>query len=293
MKILLTGNKGFIGTYLEKALIDQGHSVVGFDLPENTICSDYDIDNIFKQNKIDLCLHVAAIADLYNSMSDQLLNFDVNVYGTYILAEYCKQFSVKMIYISTCCVYSNILEDISIENKTYPQCHEPYATSKLAAEFMLRGIPDLQYVILRIGTTYGINMRESLFTYIALDRIHKDIEIEVHGTGYQTRQLIYIDDLVSGILSAVNRFDDIQKEIINITGENKISVWDTINSAQKAISTKFPNRMFKARTINQRYGQTFDENISIKKAKNLLDWKPLSNFNDMMTHIYKNDKRFG
>lgn len=285
MNILVTGGKGFIASTYIKAIEKLGHKCRIFDLPENNITDSLALRIEILQ--CDMVLHFAAMADVTVCIKKWDETFETNIRGTYNIGKICAEEDKKLIFISTCCIYGNSLDIEEIEWKTAPMCSEPYAVSKVAGEYILRGIPNLQYVFLRIGTIYGVGMREALFTYIALDRIRRKEPVYIDGDGKQTRQLLFIDELVDGITKATEKFNDIKGEIINLCGIEKTSAEDTVDVAAKIIGLP-PIKIYR----EQRYGQTFEENISIQKAADLLGWSPTMNFYDGMKYTYENDSRF-
>lgn len=285
MNILLTGSNGFVGSALKAHLRKSNIQVTDYDLPDCDI-----LDSIhfrLKLNRVDMVIHMAAIADLYETAKDLDKNFDVNVKGTHLISKICAEENIPMIYISTCCVYGNSGHEVENEDETIPRTIEPYACSKVAGEYIVHGMQGLKYLILRIGTVFGENMRESLFNYIAFDKIINDKEITIYGSGEQTRNYIYIEDLINGIHHAIEKFNSVSGHTVNLCGSEEISVIDTINAVEKITGkkAKINNSVF-------RYGEILRENIKIEKAKLLLDWEPQYSYFDAMKKIYGNDKRF-
>jgi nucleoside-diphosphate-sugar epimerase len=287
LKILVTGGKGFIASHYINKIEGCGFNTKTFDLPENDIRDSHQLEHAIKD--VDMVIHFAAVADLYETKSDLYKNHEINVDGTFQVALQCARQSKKLIFISTCCVYGDSNDMPEMEFKTAPMTNEPYACSKVAGEYIIRGMPNLNYCILRIGTTYGIGMRESLFTYIALDSVKSGNRVYIDGDGLQTRQLIHIDDLVAGICEATHRFydGDFSNEMINLCGKEKISAMDTMRAAED-ITGNFAIYEYR----EQRQGQIQDENISIERARELLNWYPKVIFFAGMKDTYQRDERF-
>ena len=212
MKILVTGSSGFVGSAFVKYAREKGHKVFEFDLPTKNILKNVEPSI----QKSDIVVHMAAIADLYETAKDIDKNFDVNIKGTWNVAKACERYDKPLINISTCCVYGDANTRTDNEDKTIPATIEPYACSKMAGEYLLRGFEHLFYANLRIGTVYGPGMRPALFNYVALEKVMKGQVIKINGNGKQTRTYIYIDDLVKGIYQACIRFDKIALQTINI-----------------------------------------------------------------------------
>jgi nucleoside-diphosphate-sugar epimerase len=285
MKLLVIGGKGFIGGAYCRKIVEYGHSIDVYDLPEDNLL---DRDNLTKHIKDNDCIiHFAAMANVEECIIKQDETFETNVLGTYQIAKYCRDLNKKLIFISTCCVYGNSVDAVETEFSTRPNATEPYAVSKIAGEYIIQGMPHLNYIILRIGTVYGPGQREALFTHRCLSRILNSETIYIDGDGEQTRQLIYIDDLINAICKATNNSKTIINEIINLCGKEKTSAMDTMRVAAEVIG-KVP--VYEHR--QQRYGQTFHENISIDKAKLLLQWEPTISFKDGMKKTFEIDPRF-
>jgi UDP-glucuronate 4-epimerase len=278
---LITGSSGFIGKAFCKKLQSNNYFIYEYDLPRN------DILNITGQpyiNDAEAVVHFAAIADLNESIANQDKNFDVNIRGTYEVAKFCVKNNIPLIFISTCCVYGNTNhEGVETEDKTIPSTIEPYACSKMAGEYILRGMPGLNYCILRIGTVYGPGMRKELFNYIAFDKNINNDAIKVNGDGRQTRNYIYIDDLIDGIYRATVNFKNVIGETINLCGNEQISVLDTLQTVQDIIGKPFAH----IEIFGERYGEIQDENISIEKADKLLAWQPKVKFTEGMRRTYE------
>jgi nucleoside-diphosphate-sugar epimerase len=282
MNILVTGNRGFIPSAFCKKLQQENIIVIPFDLPENNILA---INEIFIPKKINMVVHMAAIANLNDSIKDQDKNFNVNIRGTYEVAKFCVKHDIPMIFISTCCVYHS---DKYVDETSYPLTNEPYACSKMAGEYILKGMPGLNYCILRIGTVYGPGMRKELFNYIALDKALKGEEIQINGDGSQTRTYIYIDDLIDGIYKACIDFEKCNGEIINICGNEQISIMNTIDTV-KELTGNIVN--FKRGFT--RYGDFKKEDVSTTKAYHLLDWQPVIKYQEGMGRVYEWMKKNG
>lgn len=278
MKILVTGSDGFVGkAFYEIAGLE--NRIIRYDLPEHDILDIKDMASHIEH--CDIVVHMAAVADLYKSAEDPDSNFYVNVEGTYYVGKLCAQYNKPLIFISTCCVYGDTGHTEDTE-ETVPKTIEQYACSKVAGEYILRGTPDLDYCILRIGTVYGPDMRPALFNHIALDRVSKEQIVYVYGDGEQTRNYVYIYDLVDGIYKSIIYFDSIKGETINICGHQQISVNGTIRAAED-----ITGKTAKVKHETERYGEIHSENISSQKAKELINWCSNTDYYDGMRVSYR------
>ena len=284
MKILVTGGNGFIGKALCKKL-KEAHKVASYDLPDCNI-----LDHQFLElciSEVDLVVHCAAVADLNISLINQDMNFDVNIRATFDIARLCAEHKKKLVFISTCCVYGDSVSTCSdTPLHSVPMCREPYACSKVAGEYILRGTPGLDYVILRIGTVYGPGMREALFNYIALKKVLSGETIDIFGSGEQSRQYIYIDDLVDGISLAVDKFTEASMKTLNVCGLEKVSVLWTIQTAEL-----LTGRTAIMRKAPARFGDTLEEDISCAETHLVLGWWAKVKYFEGMKRTLYGDER--
>jgi nucleoside-diphosphate-sugar epimerase len=278
--IIVTGATGFIGSVFCSKLLNNNYDIIRYDLPDYDILK---INELQPKHPIEFVVHFAAIADLNVSIANQDKNFDVNIRGTYEVAKFCAKNHIPLIFISTACIYGNSGDEIEFEDSTIPSTIEPYACSKMAGEYILRGMPGLNYVILRIGTVYGTGMRKELFNYIAFDKNIKGESIQINGDGRQTRNYIYINDLIDGIYSTMIKFDKCRRQVINLCGDEQISVLETLRVVQEITGKPYKEINI---LCENRYGEIQDEKISIEKAEKLLDWKPIEKYYSGMYKTY-------
>ena len=226
---------------------------------------------------------MAAIANLNDFEKNPLLGMDVNIGGLINVADTCAKLKIKLYFISTCCVYGNT-RDLPADENARVEPSEVYAAAKLAGEWLIKGYHrsyGLDYLILRIATCYGPNMRAALAPAVFINQVNRGEPITIHGSGRQTRTLTYIDDLVNGITLAVN--SGIINETINIATEEETSVNDLAAIIKKAMGKiNWP-----VKHTSDRKGQTFIEQISTKKAKKLLNWQANTTLKQGITKTLK------
>ena len=270
LKILVTGSSGFIGRALCQELLNRNYEVVGLDLRRSfkPFFQQYlsDITTIKSENPafkgVDQVIHSAAMADLNEARQYREKCFRLNVYGTFRIAEICRELNIPLNYISTCCVYGNTSEHPTTEGApTNPA--EIYGATKLAAEPLVKLIP--KWNILRYSTVVGPGMRPALSTYIFLAQAIRGQPFTIDGTGQQTRTWIYIDDLVDATIKTLN----LRNETVNIAGAETHSVLEMAKMCAEVARKEYD-------VIHRpdRPGQVFHEEICIDKAKRLLNWEP-------------------
>lgn len=174
MKILLTGDKGYIGSHLKEHLKE--HEVVELDLKSGQDILDADLP------KVDLVIHLAAQPGVIASIKDPFKTALNNIMGTIRLAEHYKD--TKFIFASTGGAIQEKIES-------------PYGLSKFHAEDWIRMLND-NYVILRFANVYGGHLGGSRSV---VDKFLNE-PITIYGDGSQTRTFVHIDDLIDGILKS-------------------------------------------------------------------------------------------
>jgi nucleoside-diphosphate-sugar epimerase len=299
--VLVTGANGFIGLELCKKLKRNGHYVLGVDLfkVQDTSHLDYFIDvDITKPEDMHTCInwqtidyiyHLAAMANINYAKKYPRRCFDVNVIGTFNIVQIADEYKIPICYISTQCVYGN--QDVHpVTEESLPMPTEIYAITKLMGEQLLALLEN--YVILRYGTVIGPSMRDALATHIFLKKAEKQEPIPIEGSGEQTRDWIYIDDLVDATAMMIDMYNEkwdwVNKEIFNISGKHSYSVLDMARMCWKIVNG---NEDIKIKFLPDRFGQIFKEDVSIDKAK-ILGWEPKIGLYEALEKSYnawKND----
>lgn len=279
-KILQIG-KGFIGDEVARKLKALGYEVEIFSLSLGQNMLDRtQLEEAIARN--DYVIQMAAMADLNDFEATPLKGMNINIWGTVLVANYCTKLKKRLYNISTCCVYGNTHELPSHEDsKTNPS--EIYAEAKLAGEHIIKGYHKsfgLEYVILRIATTYGPEGRSALAPHVFLGQILSGEPVTIHGDGNQTRTLTYIEDEADGIVAAIEH-PEVVNETINISSEEELSVNDWVRIIGEVV-----NQPYNVQRIGDRVGQTFREKIDSTKAYRLLGWKAKHKFKEGIEKTY-------
>lgn len=290
MKILVTGAAGFIGSHSAKALLARGDSVYGIDnfndyyevaqkeknaegqkIFRVDISDEAAIDKIFAEIKPDVLLHLAARAGVRASIADPELYHEVNVVGTNILLEACRRHGVnRVVFASSSSVYGNQKKTPFSETDETENPISPYAATKRAAEnlcYSYSKMHGLKITVLRFFTVYGPSGRPDMAPLMFTKAIDAGETIKRFGDGSSKRDYTFIDDIVSGILSAVdNPFDF---EIINL-GNNKPEELRTLISTIE----KHLGKTAKIEELPMQAGDVEMTYADIRKAERLLHYSP-------------------
>jgi UDP-glucose 4-epimerase len=236
VRALVTGGAGFIGSNLVDALVERGDEVVVIDdlssgkrdflNPEATFVEG-DIRGGVDAGGADVVFHLAAQADVVTSVERPAHDAAVNVVGTVEVLEAARAASAQMIFSSTGgAIYGEC--DGPAPEASARRPVSPYGIAKLCAEEYLAGwnrIHGSQHVVLRLANVYGPRQGSSLeggVVSIFLERMRRGDETLVFGDGLQTRDFVFVGDVVAGMLAAA----DARGGVFNIGTGKETSVRD-------------------------------------------------------------------
>jgi UDP-glucuronate 4-epimerase len=234
-RVLLTGGAGFIGSHLCQRLLKEGYEVVcvdnldayydpaikrrnlqeikssegaqGFQLVEGDIRDKGLLDDLFRRSSFGLIIHLAARAGVRPSIEQPLLYNDVNVSGTVTLLEACREFGVRdFIFGSSSSVYGKNRKVPFAEEDRLEAMISPYAVTKRTAEifcYAYHHLYGLNISCLRFFTVYGPRQRPEMAIHKFARLIHRGEKIPLYGDGTSRRDYTYIDDIIQGIMGAI------------------------------------------------------------------------------------------
>ena len=225
MRTLVTGGAGFIGSHLVDALVAEGHDVTVVDdlsrgrreqvhgrarVVELDVC-DARLDSLIADARPEVVFHQAAQIDVRESVRDPVADARVNVVGTVNLLHACAQHGVRrVIFASTGgAIYGDT--DVIPTPETHTCAPEsPYGTAKLCAEAYggtFQRIRGLEFVALRYANVYGPRQDphgEAGVVAIFATRLLRGDQCVINGDGTQTRDYVYVDDVVRANLRATS-----------------------------------------------------------------------------------------
>jgi len=292
--ILLTGAAGFIEWKTAEGLLSKGFKVIGIDnmndyydvrLKEYRLSKlnkldgfrfyKEDIENIeflkkiFRENRIDAVMNLAARAGVRYSLENPFIYMTTNAIGTLNLLECCRQFGIKkFILASTSSIYAGspmpFKEDLPVNRPI-----SPYAASKKAAEaicYAYHYLYGIDITILRYFTVYGPAGRPDMSIFRFIKWIDEGRPVEIFGDGRQSRDFTYIDDIAEGTIRALR---PLGYEIINLGNNHPNELMYAIGLIERYLEKKahFVYRPFHKADLKATCAD-------IKKAKEILDWEP-------------------
>lgn len=295
-RYFVTGGAGFIGSHLIDKLLGDGNSVItidnfddfyprevklknisnasknaNFQLVEGDIRDGKILDELFSKNQFDIVIHLAAKAGVRPSIDNSSEYYDVNISGTVSLLEAMKKHNLKnLIFASSSSIYGNNKNIPFSESDFVGFPISPYAATKKSGELICHTyhhLHNFKINCLRFFTVYGPRQRPDLAISKFSRLINKGEKIPVFGDGSSQRDYTYIDDIIQGILLAIDNLNGF--EIINLGESRTIKLIDLI--------TIIENEIGKKAIIDYQPFQPGDVQITyadISKAKKLLNYNP-------------------
>jgi UDP-glucuronate 4-epimerase len=302
---LVTGAAGFIGARTSEILIGQGHTVVGIDNVNDAYdprmkeyrlkklqalqgfkfhrrdISEKSCIELFRDEKIDGVIHLAARAGVRYSVEDPWVFVQSNVMGTLNMLEVCRQYGCKkFIMASTSSIYGENPPYPTPESASSSEPLQPYAASKKGAEALAHSyhhLYDIDVSVVRYFTVYGPAGRPDLAMFRFVQWITEGQPVRINGDGKQSRGFTYVDDIARGTIAALK---PVGYEIINLGGHEVI----TINELVEIIEELTGKR------ADVQYGppnlaDMFTNWADVSKARELLEWNPQVNLREGLGNL--------
>lgn len=301
MKIVVTGAAGFIGSHTCERLVRDGHEVVGLDafddylysaelkrrnatdlarlerfqLVEGNICDAAAVARVITAD-VDVVCHLAALAGVRPSLAQPLRYLRTNIEGTGVVIERMREVGLRRLaFASSSSVYgAKRGAEIAAFREDDPCLTpaSPYAATKRMNELQLSTYRDLYgfgVYALRFFTVYGPRQRSDMAIAKFTAAIANGKPIAQYGDGSSRRDYTYIDDIVNGVVAAVERVTPGAFEIVNLGGTRTISLSELIALIERVVG--------KAAIIDQQPEQPGDVPITyanVERATELLSYRP-------------------
>jgi UDP-glucose 4-epimerase len=239
MQVLVIGSKGFIGRHLFCQLNEAGHDVWGADIVVDDLNAERyfllqvlnsDYNSLFQYITYDLCINCSGAASVPDSLKNPIKDFYLNTVNVFKILEAIKTFQpgCRFINLSSAAVYGNP-EFFPIKENARLNPLSPYGIHKLQSEQICKEFYDFYRIptcSVRIFSVYGPGLKKQLFWDI-YKKAKSGLAFELYGTGNESRDFIYVNDLVRAI-ELVARFSNFEADIINITNGEEIYIKDVV-----------------------------------------------------------------
>ncbi len=300
MRILVTGGAGFIGSNLVDALLDRGHAVTVIDdlssgrrehVPEQANLIREDIrsprlKDVFRDVQPEVVFHLAAQINVQNSLNDPCADADINVAGSLNLIELSRRFNVKKFIFSSTggAMYGDGVRWPTPEGVA-PEPVSPYGIAKFTVDQYL-GFFYRQYglrsVSLRYANVYGPRQTpkgEAGVVAIFCQRLMRGEPLLIFGDGKQTRDYVYVGDVVAANIAALSR-----------AYNGTVNIGTSIQTSVNRLADTLISISGKRGLVRHRRGlpgEVRKSALDWKRAKKVLKWKPTVALRDGLTKTWE------
>jgi nucleoside-diphosphate-sugar epimerase/UDP-N-acetylglucosamine:LPS N-acetylglucosamine transferase len=281
MRVLVTGGSGFIGSHVVDRLLAAGVIPRILDLVPSPYHSPHDVETILGSvtdpaaidratDDCDALIHLAAVADVGQVHASPGHAEETNAGGTLAVLEGVRRAGLgRLVYGSTIWVYSDCPERVVDEEAPIPSPRHLYTATKLAGEHYCSSYAELYGVpctILRFGIPYGPRARDGAvvpnFARAALARE----PLEIAGSGRQSRQFVYVEDLAEGVVAALK--PAAANRVYNLAGNESVTVLEV---AEAVCDVLGEGRIVHSEARGQDFPSKY---VSSKRARAELGWEP-------------------
>ncbi|MGH2768513.1 MAG: NAD-dependent epimerase/dehydratase family protein [Actinomycetota bacterium] len=291
MRVVVTGGAGFIGSHLAERLRTEGHEVLVID---NLACGsarvpllerlgiplkiidirDESVGEGIRSFRPEVIFHLAAQIDVRRSVADPVHDAEVNVGGTLRVLEAARSAGARVMFASSGgTIYGEVDgQYLPVREEVAGRPTSPYGITKRVSEDYLRfyrqtyGLP---FVSLALGNVYGPRQdphgEAGVVAIFALQLLRGE-QCVIYGDGSQTRDFVYVSDVVDAFVAALHRGDG---ETVNIATGSETSVAELYRAMAEACGVGKP-----ARHEPERRGELRRSCLDVSKARRVLEWEP-------------------
>ena len=303
---LVTGAAGFVGSHLARRLLAEGCRVIGVDLftdyyarqiKEKNIDDllENDLFTLIRRDIVDIenswfegvqwVFHQAAQAGVRASWGDQFSHYTHhNVLGTQRLLEWARRSNLeRLVFASSSSVYGDSAK-LPMHEDDLPRPMSPYGVTKLAAEHLCNLYQrnfSVPVVSLRYFTVYGPGQRPDMAFHRFISAMLKGEELVIYGSGEQTRDFTFIDDIIEANLGAAIT-ENVEGRVYNIGGGSRISVNGVLE-----ILGRLGGRKVKDRHEPVQAGDPPHTYADTTRARQELNYKPRTSIEEGLSIMLK------
>jgi UDP-glucuronate 4-epimerase len=294
--ILITGSAGFIGFHSAKKLLEAGHIIIGadnfndyydpslkearnailegftnFKLYRGDLSDEAFVERIFNENKIDQICHLAAQAGVRYSLENPRVYIKANINAFINILEAARNYQIKdLVYASSSSVYGNNKKVPFSVSDSVDNPISLYAATKKADELMAHTYSHLFNINttgLRFFTVIGPYGRPDMAPILFASAISKGEAIKVFNFGKMKRDFTYIDDIVEGIILALEKTNGYQ--IFNLGNNKPVELEYFISCLEKELGKEA-----KKNYLEMQAGDVLETFADIEHTKKVLGWEP-------------------
>lgn len=279
MRILITGNKGFVGTETQRLLEEKGHTVIGYDLMDGYDIRDGEqLEGAVIDTEPDRILHLAAIARFAEADKDPKLAYETNIVGTKNVADVAKRQHIPLVYASTGSVYMPI-ELVPPIKEDFPiRGNSVYGCTKAMGEMFVR--ENTPHIILRYAHLYGKEKRYHGLIGGFLSRIERGLAPTLYG-GKQSNDFTYILDVAEANRLALESPWDRWNQAYNVGTGEELTAEDAGKIVCEVTGYKGDIEKKEQRTVDP--GRFV---YDMTKGKSMLGFEPRYSFRDGLKDMF-------
>ena len=306
MRFLITGGAGFLGVALANSLVAQNHQVRVLDdlsagdsaaLDSRVLFTRGDVRDVPKLWTLlkgtDCVYHLAARVSVPESVLYPVEYNAVNVGGTVSLMTAVRDAGVKRVILASSGAAYGRQEQQPVREDAIMHPDSPYAVGKLSSEYYLHSIGALwriETVVLRVFNAFGPRQALPPSHAPVIPRFLKQVvsggSVVLFGKGKQTRDFVYISDVVSALAAAATA-DRVNRAIINIGSGQEVSIAQLVDQIERAVGREAH------RLLNEEEDGGVPRLVAdIRLAGELLRWKPQVSLEEGLKRILAEDERF-
>lgn len=304
---LVTGGAGFIGSHLVDSLLESGRHVTVLDnfdgfypraekesnlarhqgdhrlrVVEGDLRDDAAVREAFA-DPIDVVVHLAAKAGVRPSIERPLEYQDVNVRGTHVLLEACRERGIRQfVFASSSSVYGVNPRVPWREDDHVLLPISPYASTKVSGELLghvYASLFGIRFVALRFFTVYGPRQRPDLAIRKFAELMTAGAAIPLYGEGSTRRDYTYVADVVQGLRAAM-RYDASPYEVINLGNHRSVTLAELVGALERTLGVRA-----RITRLPEQQGDVPQTYASIEKARTLLGYEPTTPLEEGLSHV--------